>query len=73
MELAEPVADGQRVALYRLDAHDGDGWREVARGTTIGYKRLVRIAPQRVARFRLTLEDWTELPEPVSLRCYAGT
>jgi len=70
VELAEPVSEGQRVALYRLDAHDGDGWREVARGTTIGYKRLVRIERQRVTRFRLTLEDWTELPEPVSLRCF---
>lgn len=72
VDLRENIANGQRVASYRLETSDGGAWREIARGTTIGYSRLTRVEPVRVRRFRLTLEDWVEPPEPVTLRCFSG-
>lgn len=71
VDLREDIANGQRVARYRLEASDGGDWREIARGTTIGYRRLARVQPTRVHRIRLTLEDWVESPEPVRLSCFA--
>jgi alpha-L-fucosidase len=32
---------------------DGNEWKQVAEGTTIGYKRLVRFAPVTARRVRL--------------------
>jgi alpha-L-fucosidase len=73
VDLRENIANGQRVATYRVETSDGGAWREIARGTTIGYRRLTRVEPTRVHRLRLTLEDWVEPPEPVTLRCFSGS
>ncbi len=73
IDLREDIAQGQRVAQYRLDAIDGGTARELSRGTTIGYRRLARISPVQVQRLRLTLTDWTELPGLVTLGCFSGS
>jgi alpha-L-fucosidase len=73
VDLSENIANGQRVARYRVETSDGGAWREIARGTTIGYRRLTRVEPTRVHRLRLALEDWVEPPEPVTLRCFSGS
>jgi alpha-L-fucosidase len=73
VDLRENIANGQRVARYRLETNDGGAWREISRGTTIGYSRLARVEPTMVRRLRLTLEDWVESPEPVALRCFGGS
>lgn len=41
-ELAEYIKVGQRAEEFTLEAWDGTSWEEFARGTTIGYKRLLR-------------------------------
>jgi len=43
--LEEPVARGQRVKSHAIEARIDGAWREIARGTTIGRKRIVRCAP----------------------------
>jgi alpha-L-fucosidase len=44
------------VEAYRIEALTPQGWTEVARGTTIGHKKLDR-TPQVVAtRVRLTID-----------------
>jgi alpha-L-fucosidase len=41
--LQEPIHLGQRIAAFSVLARVVDGgWREVARGTTVGFKRLLR-------------------------------
>lgn len=37
----EHIALGQRVREFVVDAYDGAEWRQVAKGTTIGYKRIL--------------------------------
>ncbi len=53
--LQEEIARGQRVEGFLLEAHTADGWQKVGEGTTIGYKRLVRIPPMEADRLRVTV------------------
>ncbi|MCA9291195.1 MAG: alpha-L-fucosidase, partial [Phycisphaerales bacterium] len=50
------VASGQRVEAFRIDTWDGRRWTEIARGTTIGARRLVRIPPTTALGFRYWIE-----------------
>ena len=46
--LQENIAEGQRVAAFHVDILDGGAWKTVAEGTTIGYKRILRL-PETVS------------------------
>ena len=65
--LQEQIADGQRVAAYKIEALTDSGWKEVVRGTTIGHKKLDRFAPVTAARFRVTLLESRAVPRLRSL------
>lgn len=71
LDLQEDITKGQRVARYRVEGNDGGAWRELVRGTTIGYRRLERVAPTRVRALRLVIEDAAEAPELVRVGCFA--
>lgn len=53
--LQEHIALGQYVEDYAVDAWDGADWRPVCRGTTIGHKKLDRVAPVTAARIRVSI------------------
>lgn len=53
--LQEPIVMGQVVERWSLAAEVDGQWRELARGTTIGYMRLARFETTRARRFRLTV------------------
>ena len=72
LDLREDIELGQVVSRYVLESSTGAEWRELARGTTIGYRRLERVAPVRVRRLRLTVLDALELPSPVRLGCFSA-
>ena len=69
--LQEPIREGQRVEGWVLEKEgENGGWREVARGTTIGYKRLVRFSATGSARVRLrVLKSRTE-PQVATIGLY---
>ena len=70
VDLKEKIVEGQRVASFAVDVPDGDGgWRCLARGTTVGRRRLARIPSGRYDRVRVTLEGIAP-PQlfPVALR-----
>ena len=46
---------GQRIEEFALDALDGGNWKEFARGTTVGYKRLLRFDDVTTSRVRLRI------------------
>ena len=39
--IEEHIALGQRVREFIIEAFEGESWREIASGTTIGYKRIL--------------------------------
>jgi alpha-L-fucosidase len=58
IRLQEPITMGQRVAAYRVEGRDGGVWRTISRGTTIGHKKLDRLAdPVTARRVRIVIED----------------
>jgi alpha-L-fucosidase len=69
--LEERIELGQAVERYAILGQDEAGWRELSRGTTIGYARLDRFAPSSVRRVRVVIEDSVRPPEPIAIRLYA--
>ena len=61
VRLAEPIAEGQVIERFSVEALDagGDAWWQVASGTTIGYARLARFGARPVQRLRVRL--WSSL------------
>jgi len=53
----EHIAEGQRVERYRIEAWDGKDWQVIARGTTIGYKKLDRFNDVTAVKVRLVIES----------------
>jgi len=53
--LQEYIPLGQRVEAFSVEAWDGKEWKKVAAGTTIGYKRLMRIPSVEASRVRLRI------------------
>ncbi len=43
--LQEPIRFGQRVSEFEIQVMNNNKWKTVASGTTIGYKRLLKIVP----------------------------
>lgn len=56
-DLGEDVAAaGQQVEAFRIDVLQNGGWRQCARGTTIGLRRLLRTEPITGDGFRYWIE-----------------
>jgi alpha-L-fucosidase len=54
--LQENIRVGQRVEAFRLESWEDNSWKEFVRGTTIGYKRLLRFPVVTSQRVRLIIE-----------------
>lgn len=54
--LAEDLAHGQMVRRFRVEARVGNQWKEVARGTTIGHKRILIFDPIETPALQLVVE-----------------
>ncbi|HEX6316909.1 MAG TPA: alpha-L-fucosidase [Gemmatimonadaceae bacterium] len=70
LDAREDVRRGQVVARHVIEGANGNTWTTLARGTTIGYKRLHRIPAVTVDRLRLTVEESLAEPQGVSLRAW---
>jgi len=71
IDLREDITRGQIVAQYHVDVADNDGqWQTVARGTTIGYRKLDRVTPVAVRGVRVMIDDALETPKPLQVSLY---
>jgi alpha-L-fucosidase len=62
IELQEPIRFGQRIARFTVEGEIDNTWKQIADGTTIGYKRLLRIDPLRSQRVRLNILEAHDVP-----------
>jgi alpha-L-fucosidase len=46
---------GQRVQKFSIEAEASEGWKEIASGTTIGYKRILRFPDVTTSKLRLNI------------------
>ncbi|MDR1816949.1 MAG: alpha-L-fucosidase [Puniceicoccales bacterium] len=68
--LQEEIALGERVLEYVIKGKTAAGeWRELARGTNIGHKRIVRFAPVTLNAVRLEI---TKSKAPPVLRTFSA-
>jgi alpha-L-fucosidase len=55
LALQEEIRVGQRVEKFALEYDDNGQWKEIASGTTIGYKRLLHFTPVTTHKVRLRI------------------
>jgi alpha-L-fucosidase len=55
LSLQEAIRVGQRVEKFVVEYYEGSRWKELAAGTTIGYKRLFRFSPVTAHAVRLRI------------------
>ncbi|CAG4992393.1 hypothetical protein DYBT9275_00953 [Dyadobacter sp. CECT 9275] len=60
--LKEYIPLGQRVKSFSIEVFDGEKWKEMARGATIGYKRLLKFPPQKAKKIRVLIKDALATP-----------
>lgn len=54
--LREDISKGQRMEAFIVEALTADGWKEIAKGTTVGYKRLIRIPAVEARQLRVKVD-----------------
>ena len=53
--LQEYIRLGQRVSGFTVEVMKDDNWQQVAKATTIGHKRILKIDPVKTSRIRVTI------------------
>ena len=71
IELAEDVEhQGQCIEEFRIDTWDGQQWQEFVRGTTVGFRRLLRVPPTSVQGVRYWIERSRGTPKIAKFALY---
>ncbi|MDY7107596.1 MAG: alpha-L-fucosidase [Planctomycetota bacterium] len=65
----EDITFGERVRAYVIEGHVDGRWKELARGSAIGHKRIDRFPPSTVSAVRLRVTE--SVGEPI-IRCFAA-
>ncbi|NCU03413.1 MAG: alpha-L-fucosidase [Chitinophagaceae bacterium] len=55
LSVQENISIGQRVEKFVLEYKDGTEWKQLAEGSTIGYKRLLKFQPVTAKQVRLRI------------------
>lgn len=68
--LQEYIRLGQRVKSFTIEAWKNNGWNKIAEGTTIGYKRIVRVQAVETNKIRITIVDSKACPVISNVELY---
>ncbi len=66
----EYIRLGQRVKAFTLEAFVDGNWEEIAKATTIGYKRILRFSSIKASKIRLNITDSKSCPIISNLGVY---
>ncbi|MBQ9450226.1 MAG: alpha-L-fucosidase [Bacteroidales bacterium] len=69
LELREDLSEGERIESFALDVWS-DGWQEVARGTNVGARRILRFPEQNALRLRVRILAARAKPKITSVSAY---
>ena len=70
-ETGEPVAtNGERVEKYAVDAFIDGAWKEIAQGTNIGFRRILRFPEVTADKIRLRILESRLTPAISSVAAY---
>jgi alpha-L-fucosidase len=69
--LQEYIRLGQRVGKFNIEAWKDNSWQEIAVGTTIGHKRIIRLdKPVETQRLRINIKDSRACPIISNIEIY---
>ena len=68
--LQEYIRLGQRVKSFRIEAKVSDTWKLLAEGTTIGYKRIVKVNSVETGTLKITILDAKACPVISNIEIY---
>lgn len=68
--IQEYIKLGQRVKNFCVEVENNGQWQEVAKGTTIGHKRILRIDPVKSGKVRLNIQDAKACPVISTVEVY---
>ena len=68
--LKEHIALGQRVKAFKVDANVDGKWETIASGTTIGYKRILKLEPVNTAQLRIEILEAKACPVLSEIEVY---
>lgn len=72
--LQEYIPLGQRISAFHVEALAADGsWQEIARETTVGYKRIVLTPTVTAASLRIVIDDALACPTLTRVALYHDT
>jgi alpha-L-fucosidase len=66
----EYIRLGQRVKAFSVDALVDNHWIEIASGTTIGYKRIVKLEPVKTESIRFSIKESKTCPVISNIEVY---
>ena len=55
--LQEPIALGQRVGAFEVEAMTAGQWTRIGAGSTIGYKRILAVPDTKTNQIRITIHE----------------
>ena len=70
VQLQEYIQLGQRVKIFSVEAKVNGHWQSIAEGTTIGYKRIVKVEPIETSALRVRILDSKACPVLNNLSVY---
>lgn len=68
--LREHIAGGQRVTSFKIEIKEGKSWRELARSTTIGSRKICSFPTVKARRLRVTILGAKGLPMLSEVEAY---
>jgi alpha-L-fucosidase len=71
IQLQEYIKLGQRVKSFKVEAMVNGNWTQVAQGTTIGYKRILKIPSVVTNQLRITVIDSKASPAISSVSLFS--
>jgi alpha-L-fucosidase len=68
--IQEYIKLGQRVKSFSVEIEKDGNWQQIATGTTIGYKRILRINPIETQKVRIVIKDSKACPVISNVEVY---
>ena len=68
--LQEYIKLGQRVKSFSVEIWNDNSWQEISQGTTIGYKRILKIDPVTTSKIRVNILDSRACPVLSNMEVY---
>jgi alpha-L-fucosidase len=62
IELREPITLGQRIATYRIEVPEGDGWKVLLKGKGVGRRKIERPPATTATKIRIVIEEARAVP-----------